>query len=110
MLELNWKVPQDINFDNVTKIAVLITDAPCHGKEFHKGVLDNFEDLTKKPEADIRPLFDQMIQKNINLSIIEINEKTNKMVEVVKDYYQQKDKSLRLETVILGDDPKNLIK
>ena len=54
MLELNWLVASD----RTTKIAVLITDAPCHGKEFHEGVLDDFSDLTKKPEADIRPLID----------------------------------------------------
>ena len=60
MLELKW----DLESFNTTKIAVLITDAPCHGKEFHtKFELDDYEDLSKKPEADIRPLLDQMISK-----------------------------------------------
>jgi len=56
-----------------TKLAVLITDAPCHGKEFHSGILDYFEDLKEYPEADIRPLLKEMIEQNINLTIIEIN-------------------------------------
>lgn len=50
MLELSW-LPDA----KTTKIAVLITDAPCHGKEFHDDVIDNFQDLSLKREADIRP-------------------------------------------------------
>ena len=50
MLDLSW-IPEN----KTTKIAVLITDAPCHGKEFHDNVMDNYLDLSKKKEADIRP-------------------------------------------------------
>jgi len=44
--------------------------------------------LKKYKEADIRLLLKEMIDKNINLTFIEINPKTNKMVEVMKKFYE----------------------
>ena len=49
--------------NKTTKIAVLITDAPCHGKEFHDNVMDNYLDLSKKKEADNSPIIRQNDRK-----------------------------------------------
>ena len=51
MLKLKW-LPIS---EKAARLAVLITDAPCHGKEFHDGVIDDYEDLTILKDADIRP-------------------------------------------------------
>jgi len=44
--------------------------------------------LEKYKEADIRPLLQEMIEQNINLTFIELNPKTNKMVKVMKTFYE----------------------
>ena len=51
MLKLKWLPIKE----KTTRLAVLITDAPCHGKEFHDGVLDYYDDLIILKDADIRP-------------------------------------------------------
>ena len=70
---------------------MLIADAPCHGKQFHDGVLDNFPDLDKCKEADIRPQLDRMISRNINLIQLEISKSTSKMAAEIENYYEERD-------------------
>eukprot|EP00828_Plagiopyla_frontata_P019219 TRINITY_DN2457_c0_g1_i1.p3 TRINITY_DN2457_c0_g1~~TRINITY_DN2457_c0_g1_i1.p3 ORF type:complete len:139 (-),score=31.29 TRINITY_DN2457_c0_g1_i1:155-571(-) len=100
MLKLKWLPIKE----KTTRLAVLITDAPCHGKEFHDGVVDDYEDLTILKDADIRPQLDKMISQNINLTIIEINKTTAKMVKEISKHYEIRERLNMLQSLKLVDD------
>ena len=73
------------------KYAILVADAPCHGKQYHNILYDKFsngdpegvtlEDVTKK-----------FYDKGITFYCIEINNSTNKMFKIMENIYNDKNK------------------
>ena len=84
---------QALNMDWMSnaKYAVLVADAPCHGKEYHNISYDRFsngdpdgvtlEDVTKK-----------FYDKGITFYCIEINDSTKKMFKIMEKIYNDKTK------------------
>ena len=78
-LEKKWK--------NKTRFAILVTDAPCHGKKYHdKNLIDNF------PQGDphgrnIEKLVQKLVEKEVSLLCIKLKDDTNIMYGIFKDIY-----------------------
>lgn len=49
----------NLNWPSKFRIAILICDAPCHGRRYNGGVDDNY------PNDEIRPAIEKMIELNI---------------------------------------------
>ena len=76
-----------------TCIAILITDSPCHGKEFHE--LDQGNEKQKDDYIDgvseqksIENLIHDFKKKNISLICLKLHNNTNKMFDKFKEYYK----------------------
>lgn len=60
MCKLNWQRP--------FRLAILITDAPCHGRAWNgEGIDDSY------PDEDLSPCLDLIIQMNIRFLVFEFN-------------------------------------
>ena len=93
-LEYDWK--------SKSKFALLIADAPCHGIQYHE--IANFD---SHQEGDSRYKIDEIIKtyasKNINLLCINIDEKTRKLYENFKKYYNKGKKIDSTSTIEVAD-------
>ena len=95
-------IPEDIvgafelslekNWSGEVKVAFLITDSPCHGKEYHN--LDqNQEDekddyINGDPNGkNIEDMIDQFINKKISLFCVNLHKNTTKMFELFEQKY-----------------------
>ena len=71
------------------RLAILICDAPCHGKKYHDNdVEDNY------PNGDpngliLEDLMKKYVEKNINLVLTRIDDYTDKMFKIMKDSYNE---------------------
>ena len=82
-LKLDWK--------SNAKYVVLVCDAPCHGRKYHDIYVDNFS------EGDPSGLIIEELMlkfKNMNITFycIEINNKTKKMFDIMKNIYNDDNK------------------
>jgi hypothetical protein len=68
------------------KYAVLITDAPCHGKKYHDtgDTYPQGDPQGRDPEKQLI----ELAEKGINIYGIKINDITNKMYRIFSDVYQ----------------------
>ena len=74
-----------------SKYAVLVCDAPCHGKKYHNISYDEFPD--GDPDGvSLEDVIQQFYQKDITLYCIEINNSTKKMFNVMRNIYKDNDK------------------
>ncbi|CAD8046726.1 unnamed protein product [Paramecium primaurelia] len=76
MKNLKWK--------SKFKIAILITDSPCHGKKYHSFPVDFHSD------DDITQTLHRLIEQQIILIGFNLNDKTTKMYEEFKKVYEAK--------------------
>ena len=83
----------DKSWKGNTCIAILITDSPCHGKEFHE--LDQRNEKQKDDYIDgvseqksIENLIHDFKKKNISLICLKLHNNTNKMFDKFKEYYK----------------------
>ena len=92
------------------KLAILITDAPCHGTDFHdldqnkKDYKDNYpkgfyeveegeevyEDFKRR---DVNELVSELARKDISLVCLDILKVTEKMFNIFKEIYEKENKS-----------------
>ncbi|CAD8046871.1 unnamed protein product [Paramecium sonneborni] len=72
---------------NKFKIAILITDCPCHGKRYHNMVNDCH------PQDDIEEMLYRLIDQQIVLIGFNLNQKTIQMYEEFKKIYEKKNAS-----------------
>ena len=74
-----------------SKYAVLVCDAPCHGKKYHNISYDEFPD--GDPDGvSLEDIIQLFYQKGITLYCIEINNSTKKMFNVMRSIYKDNDK------------------
>jgi len=80
-LEKNWK--------GFSRFAILATDAPCHGKEFHsEDVGDNY--LQGDPEErNIKGFVKNFAENNISLFCAKFNDTTEQMYKIFEEEYKK---------------------
>ena len=76
-----------------TKIAILITDSPCHGVDFHNLNQNNDEQRDEYPNGDpenrdIKELVRKFVKNKISLFCLELNKMTEKMFGIFKKVYE----------------------
>jgi hypothetical protein len=76
-----------------TKIAILITDSPCHGVDFHNLNQNNDEQRDEYPNGDpenrdIKELVRKFVKNKISLFCLELNKMTEKMYSIFKKVYE----------------------
>ena len=80
-LQKKWK--------GFSRFAILATDAPCHGMEFHdKDIEDNFP-KGDRHERDIKKFVRLFAQKNISLFCVKIGNVTDIMFNIFKEEYEK---------------------
>ena len=98
-LEMKWT--------NEIRVAFLVTDAPCHGKQYHKkNLLDYYPEEVPNREK-MENLVNKMVSKNISLICIKLNDDTNIMYSKFKEIYK-KNKNIIFDIVPINL-PENLI-
>ncbi|CAD8188247.1 unnamed protein product [Paramecium pentaurelia] len=85
----------NLKWEKYFKIALLICDAPCHGKKWTGNVLDDY------PEEDLEDGLQQLINKNIVLIGIEFSQNTDVMFAQMKNFYAKQNKQQMLIVVDL---------
>jgi len=77
-LNLDWS--SDLNY------VYLITDAPTHGKSYHK---DKYSDDYPDDDKDkpLEKLASHYRRSKINLSILRCNDSVDEMIEIIKEHY-----------------------
>ena len=81
----------NMKWESNAKYAVLVADAPCHGKNYHNITYDKF------PNGDpsgvkLEDVMKQFYEKNITFYCIEINNNTRTMFNIMKNMYNDKEK------------------
>ena len=81
----------NMKWESNAKYAVLVADAPCHGKNYHNITYDKF------PNGDpsgvkLEDIMKQFYEKNITFYCIEINNNTRTMFNIMKNMYDDKEK------------------
>ena len=93
------------------KLAILVTDAPCHGIKFHeKDLIDNYPKGVSI-RKDIEELVELMSKRNISLICIKLQNYTNKMYDIFKNIYKKNNINNNIIFDIISiDSPENLEK
>ena len=80
-LNMEWK--------GFSRFAILATDAPCHGKEFHNNeVTDNYPD-GDRDGRDIKEKVRKLASNKISLFCAKYGETTEEMYEIFKKEYEK---------------------
>lgn len=80
-LKKSWK--------GFSRFAIIATDAPCHGKEYHlPDVEDNYLDGDPK-KRDIKGFIKECAQQNISLFFAEFNDSTKMMFDIFEQKYKE---------------------
>ena len=94
--------------ENSIKFAVLVCDAPCHGKAYHDpDLLDDYPKGVPKREK-IENLIDELCSKNISLCCVELSKTTNKMYSIFQDIYKKRNNNKCAFYLATLKDPKKL--
>ena len=107
--DIAWAFERAIkkNWSSNSKVAILITDAPCHGNKYHdKNLMDNYPNGVIDRE-DIEELVEKMAKRQIKLICIKLKKDTEKMFEIFAEIYK---KNNCLFDVIPIKSPENLLK
>ena len=81
----------NMKWESNAKYAVLVADAPCHGKNYHNISYDKF------PNGDpsgvkLEDVMKQFYEKKITFYCIEINSNTKTMFNIMKNVYNDREK------------------
>ena len=98
-------IPEDIvgalkhalsmKWESDAKYAILVCDAPCHGKQYHNISYDRF--ANGDPDGTtLESVIDQFRQNGITLYCLEIDSSTEKMFNIMKNVYNN-DKKFHIE-------------
>ena len=93
---VSWAFSRAIkkSWSSKTKFAILVADAPCHGKKYHdKNLLDDYPEGVPN-EENIEMLVDKMGEMNISLICMELNKSSELMYNIFKDIYKNKENCL----------------
>ena len=81
----------NMKWESEAKYAILVCDAPCHGKQYHSISYDRFKD--GDPDGTtLESIIDQFRQKGITFYCLEIDSSTEKMFDVMKNVYNDNKK------------------
>ena len=80
-LKKSWK--------GYSRFAIVATDAPCHGNEYHSPELEDNYPEGDPNKRDIKAFVRQFAENNISLFCAEFNEKTLKMFDIFENEYQK---------------------
>ena len=99
------------SWQGFSKFAILATDAPCHGKEFHDSdIEDNYPDGDPW-QRDIKKYVKEFAEREIYLFCAEYDKSTEKMFGIFKEIYNQnkkKDSKCQI-SIQSGEDLSNTI-
>jgi len=88
-----FKLALEKNWGKGKKLAILITNSPCHGNEYNDSNEDKIQDGYKDPNnpdferKKINEYLKEFIKDNIYLIGYKISDKTNKMYNKFKEFY-----------------------
>jgi len=88
-----FKLAIEKNWGQGKKLAILITNSPCHGNEYNDSNEDTIQDGYKDPNnpdferKKINEYLKEFIKDNIYLIGYKISDKTNKMYNKFKEFY-----------------------
>ena len=91
-----FKLALEKNWGKGKKLAILITNSPCHGNEYNDSNEDKIQDGYKDPNnpdferAKINEYLNVFIEEDIYLIGYKISNKTNKMYNKFKEFYDSK--------------------
>ena len=97
-LKKSWK--------GISKFAILATDAPCHGIEFHSPEIEDYYPKGDPKKRDIKKYIKEFAEREISLFCIEYDGSTKKMFGIFKEIYNEtkkKDSNCQL-TIQSGED------
>ena len=79
------------SWKSYSRFAMLIADAPCHGVQYHGMTgIEGFDDYPNgDPNYKIDEVVKKFAEKNINLLCLNLNEKTVKLYNNFKIYYEK---------------------
>ena len=81
----------NMNWESNAKYAILVADAPCHGKQYHNISYDKFPD-GDPTGVKLEDVMLKFYQKGITFYCIEINNNTKKMFNIMKKIYNDGEK------------------
>ena len=85
------KLSLNMKWESEAKYALLVCDAPCHGKQYHNIFYDKFEN--GDPDGTtLESVIEQFKLKEITFYCLEIDESTNKMFNIMKNVYNDDEK------------------
>jgi hypothetical protein len=71
------------------RLAILICDAPCHGKKYHDNDVEDDYPNGDPNGLILEDLMKKYVEKNINLVLTRIDDYTDKMFKIMKDSYNE---------------------
>ena len=80
------------SWQGFSKFAILATDAPCHGKEFHDPEIEDNYPEGDPEKRDIKKYVQEFAEREIYLFCAEYDKSTEKMFGIFKEIYDQKKK------------------
>jgi len=99
------------SWQGFSKFAILATDAPCHGKEFHDPEIEDNYPEGDPEKRDIKKYVQEFAEREIYLFCAEYDKSTEKMFGIFKEIYNQnKNKNSKCQiTIQSGKDLNNTI-
>ena len=80
------------SWQGFSKFAILATDAPCHGKEFHDPEIEDNYPEGDPEKRDIKEYVKEFAEREIYLFCAEYDKSTEKMFGIFKEIYNQNKK------------------
>ena len=80
-----------MKWESNAKYAILVCDAPCHGKQYHNISYDKFSNGDPSGIL-LEDVMKQFYEKGITFYCIEINSTTKQMFKIMKNIYNDEDK------------------
>ena len=72
-----------------SRFAILATDAPCHGKEFHSSDIEDNYPEGDREKRDIKTFVKEFAEKKISLFCAKITEQTDQMFKIFEEKYKE---------------------
>ena len=86
-----FKHALNMKWESEARYAILVCDAPCHGKKYHNISYDRFPD--GDPEGTtLESIIEQFRQKDITFYCLEVDSSTEKMFNIMQNIYNDNKK------------------
>ena len=81
----------NMKWESNAKYAILVCDAPCHGRKYHNVSYDRFE-LGDPNGTTLEDIMKKFYEKGITFYCLEIDSSTEKMFKIMKEVYNDNNK------------------